>query len=82
MCLTGFQTALISAAFGALFGALSALLLNAFADWYRLERIYGRLGLEPVINFIPFKSSVYLGILRTQTIEGWETKGKLAIQVM
>ena len=26
--------------------------------------------LGPIINFIPLKSSVYLGVLRTQTIEG------------
>jgi hypothetical protein len=38
--------------------------------------------LEPVINFIPFKSSVCRIMLGSLTMEGWEIRGKSAIPAM
>ena len=44
---TDFQTPLISAAFGALFGGLASLVVNVLSVRWRLERLHACLDLEP-----------------------------------
>ncbi len=44
---TDFQNSAVSAIIGAAVGALSALAVNAFRDWFRLKRIHKNLSLEP-----------------------------------